>query len=167
MSGHPSYVKAKIGGHPIHPMIVSFPIAFYTVGLVALIVYAATRDAFWYRAAMILWFTGAASAVVAGVFGAIDLFLGIPSRTRAYGIGAMHFGANVAAMCLFAGAAFMMYGDWHARPPSSPLLRIDPPLVLGFVGLALTLAAGALGYTLVQTEHVGVDVTQPEPDAAL
>ena len=159
------YSKVTIFGHPIHPMIVSFPIAFYTVGVVALIVYAATRDAFWYRAAMILWFAGAGGALVAAVFGALDLFLGIPMRARPYGTGVLHFGANILALCLFVGAAFMMYGDWNARPPSPPTLRIAPQLVLGLVGLALTAAAGALGYKMVQTEHVGVDDSQPEPDA--
>ena len=39
------YSKAKLAGHPIHPMLVAFPIAFYTATVVTLIIYAATRDA--------------------------------------------------------------------------------------------------------------------------
>lgn len=29
------YSKAKIAGHPIHPMLVAFPITFYIVSLIA------------------------------------------------------------------------------------------------------------------------------------
>ena len=34
------------------------------------------------------------------------------------------------------------------------------PLVLSIIGLASTMVAGALGWTLVQTHHVGIRPTQ-------
>jgi uncharacterized membrane protein len=31
----PLYSKAKVAGHPLHPMLVAFPVAFYTGAFVA------------------------------------------------------------------------------------------------------------------------------------
>jgi uncharacterized membrane protein len=161
------YAKATIKEHPIHPMIVAFPIAFYTTGLVALIVFAATHDDFWFRAAMILWFAGVAGATIAAVFGAIDLLFALPTDSAARSTGVKHGGLNLLAAILFAGAAFMMYGDWTARPPEPPTLRIAPAMTLGVIGLVLTAFAGALGWKMVQTQHVGIDDSQPEPGEAV
>ena len=38
------YSKIKIFGHPIHPMLVAYPIAFYTSTLVGFIIYGATSN---------------------------------------------------------------------------------------------------------------------------
>jgi uncharacterized membrane protein len=157
------YTKATIGGHPIHAMIVGLPIGFYTAGLVALIVHSAHRDPFWYRAAMILWFAGVGTALVAAVFGAIDLFLGVPRETAARRTGVKHFGLQLLAAILFAGAAFMMLADWIGTPPAPHHLRVAPPLVIGCCGFVAMAAAAWLGWKMVEIEHVGIDVSQPEP----
>ena len=68
-SHHPHYAKASIAGHPIHAMLVGFPIAFYTGGVASIIAYAGTSDVFWYRIAMVLLFAGVIGALVAAVFG--------------------------------------------------------------------------------------------------
>ena len=38
------YSKVKIAGHPIHPMLVAFPVAFYTATLVCYLVYNSNED---------------------------------------------------------------------------------------------------------------------------
>src|ERR1051325_10864773 len=43
------YSKIKIFGHPIHPILVAFPIAFYTGALAAFIAYNVNGDAFWFK----------------------------------------------------------------------------------------------------------------------
>ena len=40
--------KARIAGHPIHPMLVAFPVALYVATVVALFAFVGTDDAFWY-----------------------------------------------------------------------------------------------------------------------
>ena len=157
------YSKATIGGHPIHAMIVGLPIAFYTCGVVALIVYAGADDTFWYRAAMWLLFAGVATALLAAIFGMIDLFAGVPRRTAASRTGVKHFGLQLVAAVSFAGSAFMMLGDWIGRPPTPYHLRVAAPLVLGCAGMCVLAVAGWLGWKLVEIRHVGIDVTQPEP----
>ena len=46
------YSKAKVGGHPVHPMLVAFPVAFYTGALVGFAVYAANGHQFWLNLAI-------------------------------------------------------------------------------------------------------------------
>ena len=57
------YSKAKIAGHPIHPMLVAFPITFYVLTLVGFIVYATiSPDIFWYKLSYFLNYAAIATA---------------------------------------------------------------------------------------------------------
>ncbi len=149
-------MRVSIKGHPVHAMIVGLPIAFYTTGVVALIIYAANRDPFWYRTSMIAMFAGVGTALVAGVFGMIDLFTGVPPETRPRTTGVNHFGLHLLAALLFAGAAFMMYSCRHPHPPAPHHLRVIAPLVIAAFGFAAMAVAAWLGWTMVQTYRVGV-----------
>ncbi|HEX5060936.1 MAG TPA: DUF2231 domain-containing protein [Kofleriaceae bacterium] len=166
MSSHAHYSKATLGGHPIHAMIIGLPIALYTTGIVALIVYAVRHDPFWYRASMTLVLAGVATALLAAVFGAIDLFFGIPRATRPRKTGVKHFGLQLLATILFAGAGFMMLGDWVGTPPAPAHLRVAAPLVIGLAGFVAMSVGAWLGWKMVQVEHVGVDITKVEAERA-
>ena len=77
------YSKARLAGHPIHPMIVPFPIAFYTSTVATLLAYVGTQEAFWFRVAMVANIAGIITAAIAVIPGAIDLWsLPNPSRAR-------------------------------------------------------------------------------------
>jgi uncharacterized membrane protein len=157
MSTRSHYSKASIKGHPIHPMLVSFPIALYTSGVVSTIVFAATSDSFWYRAAMTLFLAGAAMAAVAAIPGTIDLFAGIPRRDHATrNTGIIHFGLNMLSLALFAGAGFSMLAAWMHPTGAVSWMPWKLPLILSVIGLVLTMGAGFFGWKLVQTHHVGV-----------
>lgn len=148
------YSKARIAGHPIHPMLIAFPVALYVVTVVTLIVHAGTGDPFWYRAA--LWANVAAvvMAAVAAIPGLIDL-LSLPRQTRARATGLRHAGFNVLALVLFVISAVLLYQGWRGTENFAGL-PVTAPLVLSILGLGSTLVAGWLGWTLVQTHHVGV-----------
>jgi uncharacterized membrane protein len=47
------YSKLKFLGHPIHPMLVAFPIALYVAAFLGFVVYAWLGDAFWFRLAFV------------------------------------------------------------------------------------------------------------------
>jgi len=156
MSIHALHSKATIKGHPIHPMLVGFPIALYTTGVASLVMYAVQRDLFWYRGAMLLLFIGVGIALLAAIFGLVDLFLGVPREERATrNTGIIHLGLNVATTVLFAGAAFSLYAQWRRADVGE--LAYGLPLVVGLVGLALMVSAGFFGWKLVQTHHVGIE----------
>jgi uncharacterized membrane protein len=148
------YSKARVAGHPIHPMLIAFPVAMYAVTVVALIAHVASLDPFWYRAAMFANIAGVVMAGVAAIPGLIDL-LSLPRRSSARVTGIKHAAFNVLALSLFAISAVLLY-----RNRNVPTYDVTASLVLSSAGMLSTLAAGWLGWTLVQTHHVGVKPSQ-------
>lgn len=165
------YSKAKIAGHPIHPMLVGFPIALYTATVACLFAYAGTADVFWFRAALTANVAGLVMAALAIIPGAIDLF-SLPSGSSVRTAGYAHAGFNVAANVLFLIDAVVLWRAWDNRAlvDGHYAVQVIAPLVIGIVGLLTLVVAGALGWTLVQTHHVGVDMgaamERPVPSVA-
>jgi uncharacterized membrane protein len=159
------YSKARIAGHPIHPMLVAFPIAFYTTTVAVLLAYVGTREAFWYRVGMVANVAGIITAVIAVVPGAIDLFA-LPARSRARAVGLRHAGWNLLATGLFAVTAVLLYRGWTQRTMVDGEYGFDAtiPLAMGVVAWVSMVIAGSLGWTLVQTHHVGIKPAQTHAD---
>lgn len=157
------YSKAKILGHPIHPMLVAFPVAFYTATLVTFIVYAASSNVFWFRFAYVTNWAGVATAAIAAVPGVIDWATGIPRRSPAKKTGLIHMVLNVAALLAFLINAIALREYWDELLPPE-----GAGIALSAIGVLLTLPAGFLGWSLVQDHHVGVQLTAEqerlEPD---
>ena len=152
------YSKVKIAGHPLHPMLIAFPVALYTVTLIAFAICVARPDAFWFRVG---WYANAAavvSALVAALPGFIDWAFGIPRGTPAKSTGMAHMLLNVTALALFAINLFALRSELGSAAP-----RVGAMIALPILGMLLTLGAGFLGWKLVQTHHVGVDLT-PEQE---
>lgn len=148
--------KAHIAGHPIHPMLIAFPIAFYTATVATLIVFTAIGNLFWYRVAMWTNLAGVVMAAVAAIPGAIDLF-SLPRHSAARATGLRHAGFNVLALALFTISVVILYANRGTANPDAAA-----PLVLGILGVASTLVAGWLGWTLTQTHHVGIEPTRSD-----
>src|SRR5262245_44620273 len=89
---------AKVGGHPIHPMLVPFPIALLTATLVCDIVFLSTGNPFWATAAIWALGAGVATGALAAVAGIAD-FLG-NARIRALRDAWHHFAGNAAVLVL-------------------------------------------------------------------
>lgn len=150
------YTKARIAGHPIHPMLVSFPVALYTATVVTLLVHVATGDPFWFRAAMWANIGGVVMAAVAALPGFIDL-VSLPRHSRAQNTGIRHALFNVLALGLFVISAVILYRlSVSSAAIMGGRVGVAAPLVLSILGLLSTLAAGWLGWTMVQTHHVGI-----------
>lgn len=90
--------KAAIAGHPIHPMLIAFPIASFSLVLVCDIVFSITRRAFWAEASRWLLLVGLVTGAAAAVFGLID-FASI-KHVRQLSIAWIHAGGNALAMVL-------------------------------------------------------------------
>jgi uncharacterized membrane protein len=148
------YSKITIAGHPIHPMLVGFPIACYTGTLVGFAVYEANGQQFWLNLAIALNIVGVGTALLAALPGIADLAFGIPRRSAAKAVGVAHGTLNVAALGLF-GASLAIYAThWDI-----PAAGVTAGLALSAAGLACTLGAGFLGWMLVQDYHVGIRLT--------
>jgi uncharacterized membrane protein len=89
---------AKIGGHPIHPMLIPFPIVCFIGTLVADIVYLNNGDAGWATASRWLLGIGIVMAALAAVAGLTD-FMG-DSRIRGLSHAIQHMLANVTVVVL-------------------------------------------------------------------
>lgn len=94
---HP-HSTAKIAGHPIHPMLIPFPIVCFVGTLVTDIVYSRNLDAGWATASHWLLGVGLAMAALAAATGLTD-YLG-DARLRSLADALKHMIANVAAVVL-------------------------------------------------------------------
>ena len=95
-SGVPSTVA--IAKHPLHPLIVTFPIAFLVAAPVADIAYSITSDTFWVRAGVYLLTAGLATSLLAALTGLLD-FLKI-DRVRKRKAGWAHMVLNISSIIL-------------------------------------------------------------------
>src|SRR5690242_573074 len=65
---------AKIAGHPIHPMLIPFPIAFFVATLVCDLVFWRNGNPDWAAASLWLLGAGLIMAALAAVAGVTDVF---------------------------------------------------------------------------------------------
>lgn len=124
---------ASIAGHPLHPIIIPFPIAFLTGALVTDIVYWLTVGEFW--AGMSFWLIvgGLVMGLLAAALGLID-FLTI-ERARAHTGGWIHAGGNVLAMILAFVNIWLRWSEPAAAVmPWGILLSLLTASVLGISG---------------------------------
>jgi uncharacterized membrane protein len=140
--------KARLLGHPIHQMLVAFPLGVLGMSLFFdLIGIAAGRPAL-QVAAFYMIAGGIVAGLLAALFGLID-FLGIPAGTRAKRIGLLHGVGNVVVVALFAASWWLRRGT--ADIPGTA------PVVISAVAVAIALVTGWLGGELVDRLSVGVD----------
>jgi uncharacterized membrane protein len=139
--------RAKLFGHPIHPMLIPFPLGLLTTSVVFDVIYLLTGDEKWSGISFWMIAAGVIGGLAAAVFGLID-WLAIPSGTRAKAVGMWHGTTNVVVVTLFVV-------NW--------LLRADAPgnpgtvaFVLSFVAVGLASLGGFLGGELVVRLGVGV-----------
>lgn len=144
--------KARIGKHPLHPMLVALPVTLYLATFASLIGFATTRDPFWLRVALWSNLVGVASAGLAAIPGAVDLLAVVPSRSAARRTGTLHAIANVAALVLFTVNLFLL----SSARGEGVAPNLTAVLLLTGSGVLFTAAAGFLGWELVQRHHIGV-----------
>ena len=152
------FSKIKISGHPIHPMLIPFPIAFYTATLIGFIIFSSNGDTFWYRAAVTTNIAGVAMAVLAAVPGMLD-FINIP-KGQIKNTGWKHMLCNVAALFIFSVNAIIYGMKWGSGQET----HIAGPIILSSFGMLFTILAGFFGWEMVQKHHVGIDL-KPEQKA--
>lgn len=138
--------KAQIKTHPIHPILVSFPIAFLSGTLLFdVLSVISANDSLW-QAGSYLELAGMISAVVAAVPGVIDFKYTVPPDSSARKRAAKHGLINSAMLIVFLVAYLLRTNE------SAAILIV----ALEVVGTALLVTAGWMGGTLVNRNHIGV-----------
>jgi uncharacterized membrane protein len=139
---------AKLFGHPIHQMLIVFPLGLLAMAVIFDVIRLFSGSPAMAVSSYYMIAAGVIAGLVAAVFGLID-WLAIPARTRAKSIGAWHAIGNVAVLLLFAAS-------WWLRRPD-----VENPTTLAFVialvGAGLSLVTGWLGGELVDRLGIGVD----------
>src|SRR5262245_22560652 len=106
--------RAKLLGHPVHQMLIVFPLGLLATAVVFDVIYLANGTAAFAEVAYWLILSGILGGLVAAPFGLID-WAAIPSGTRAKRIGAIHGLGNTAVLLLFIASDLM-----RAAAPTAP-----------------------------------------------
>lgn len=137
-----------VAGHPLHPLIVTFPIAFLTGVLATDLGYWLTGDLFWARASVWLIGAGFVSGIVAALTGMMD-FLKI-DRVRKRRAGWIHMIGNVTALTL-------SLINWLLRINNGAAEAILPTgLILSLIVATLLGVTGWYGAELIYRHKVAV-----------
>jgi uncharacterized membrane protein len=140
---------AKVEGHPIHPMLIPFPIAFFVATFAADIGYATMGNTGWVLASEWLLGAGLVFAVLAAITGLID-FLG-DGRIRLLNAAWWHIGGNLLAVAL---SGWNFYVRYHAGATGG--LNSAYTLVSAAVVAILCVSAWK-GWEMVYRHCVGVE----------
>lgn len=142
---------ASVHGHPLHPMLVAFPIAYLAGAFATAAAGMLFRRPRLTRLSRELVPLGLGAGVAAAVPGVIDYLHSVPPESSAKRRGTTHALLNSSALLLFA-AGWSLGGR----------RRAGAALVLEGLGLAALTRAGWLGGTLVYRNQIGVDHRQPD-----
>lgn len=140
--------KLHLKGHPLHPILVAFPIAFF-IGTLVFDAWGYLRDNpdLW-RTGGYLEAAGVVMGLLAAVPGVVDYFSVVPPDSSAKKRATKHGLLNVGMVVLFALVWFYRRSSEEASPA-----------VVGaeLVGVVLMGISGWLGGTLVHRNQIGVD----------
>ena len=143
---HATESRIAIAGHPLHAMLVAFPIALTMSVLGADLLYWWTGDAFWARAAGWAAFGAFLIGVVAGITGTVELLAvqGIRNRSASW----THFILAVMLLSLLGMNWAWRIGDYEAA-----VLPLG--LMMSLVTAGMTAVTGWHGGKLVFDYQIG------------
>jgi len=127
---------AAIMGHPIHPMLIPFPITFLTAAVATDVAARTTDDPFWARTSQWMLGAGIVTGLLAGAVGAIDYYT--IRRAREKSVGKLHAYGNPLAIALAAANLAMRRNRREGDLPGSGeiALSLATAAVLGVTGWA-------------------------------
>ena len=136
--------KATVAGHPVHPVLVTFPIGCFVAAVVSDLISIWRGPAFWADMSTALLLFGVLGALLAAFFGFVD-YLTAPMSAQAKRLAGWHMTLNVAAIVIFGVACAVRFHD-HASGAGYGLTG------LGIVVLAIS---GVLGGQVAHRHLVG------------
>ena len=149
--------QLQIAGHPLHPMVVAFPIGLYTTAVVCDVVYLLLRDPFWFRMAYWAIVFGLLMHVVAALTGLPDFLMLMRERPDRPGIkeaqraGSTHLVFGVGLLVVQG----LNLAVRHSGEPSGTSVAM--PLIVNLIGLALVRVQGWYGGELEYRHFIGID----------
>ncbi len=141
--------RTKFLGHPIHPMLVVFPLGLFITAVIFDIIYLITGIQLFTVIAFYDIAGGILGGLTAAVFGFHD-WLHIPRKTRANRIGTVHGAGNVTLVALFLVSWILRLGSPRRKPTVVAL-------IFSFAGVCLGFLTAWLGGELVYRLGVAPD----------
>ena len=146
---------ASIGGHPVHPILIPFPIALWVFSLVADIIFLWRGNPVWknYIAfyTLLAGIIGAAAAAVPGIIDWLSL-----TDKSVVKIANWHARLNVIALLVFAASFYLRTTKGSSMVSGSYTI----PVAISVLGVILISISGWLGGELVFRHAVAVE---PQP----
>ena len=150
--------KASIAGHPIHPMIIPFPLALWTTSFVVDVVYYFWREPSLLVISKFLLAAGCLGAIAAAIPGIIDWSAIRNSKVKR--IANWHARLNIIALIIFATSLYLRMKV--GAPWVNYSLKI--PFLLSLLGVILISISGWLGGALSFEHGAGVAPQHDSPE---
>ena len=147
MATHNPKSTAQIAGHPLHPMLIPFPVAFLVATFVCDLIFWRTSNAAWSTASLYLLGAALIMAALAAVAGLTD-FLG-DQRIRDLSAAWHHMLGNVAAVLL-------SLWNWYRRYEGGDAAVLPVGHALSFGVVLILLYTGWRGWEMVYRHRVAV-----------
>jgi uncharacterized membrane protein len=138
---------AQLAGHPIHPMLIPFPIAFFVAAFVCDLAFWQVAHDAWATAALWLIGAGLVTAALAALAGLADM-LG-DRQIRALNDVWWHAGGNVILVLI------ELY-SWFARYTQGSAAVVPKGLILSLIAVGILLFTGWKGGEMVYRYRVGI-----------
>jgi uncharacterized membrane protein len=138
---------AAIGTHPLHPMVVPFPIAFLIGAAVSDIVFAASKNPFWAGASYWLLLAGLVMGGIAGIGGMVDFFT---IRRAQNSSGWIHAVGNITAVVI-------TLINFLLRVNNPTAAVVPAGITLSIITGVILLITGWLGGELAYRYAIGVN----------
>ena len=139
--------KAHIRSHPLHPILVNFPVAFFIGTFVFDILYVSYDNPHFAITAKYLNIAGIIGAILAAVPGIIDYRYTVPPNSSAKKRAAIHGTINSSVLILFIVILFFRQNK-----------SAEAIAVLDVVGIIALTIGSWMGGTLVHRNQIGIDI---------
>jgi nitrite reductase/ring-hydroxylating ferredoxin subunit/uncharacterized membrane protein len=140
--------KASIKGHPVHPMLIAFPVAFFTGTFIFDLLSILLSNSDLWQTAYYLEIAGVVSALIAAIPGIIDFIGTVPPKSSAKKRAAQHGIFNVTHVVIF-------FTAWCLRTTEG--IAVTWIVSAELAGVIILSVAGWMGGTLVYRNQIGVD----------
>lgn len=141
--------KASFKGHPIHPALIPFPLAFLYGALIFDALGTLARRPSWWATGGHLAVAGVIAALAAAVPGFVDYLFTVPPRSSGKTRATRHLLLMLAAVVLVAASIWLR--------PAFPMAPDALTLGLEGLGVVLVTIGGWMGGTLVTRNQISVD----------
>ena len=130
--------KAHIKSHPLHPILIGFPLAFFIGSFVFDVLYLLNDDTSFQTTGYYLNIAGVVGGLLAAVPGIIDYLYTVPPKSSAKKRAATHGLLNTTNLLLFVAVIFLKKNE---------AVNFGLLVAMETAGLALLFTAGWMGRT--------------------